>query len=49
MIMFLGGAECEASQTLEDNGLIKDLGQALGMTGLKSVRWKHIYIYIYIC
>ena len=30
---------------LEDSGLIKDLGQVLGAAGLRSVRWKHIYIY----
>jgi hypothetical protein len=47
MIMLLGGAGCEASQTLEDSGLIKDSGQALGATGLRSVRWKHIYTCIY--
>jgi hypothetical protein len=28
---------------LEDSGLIKESGQALGATGLRSVRWKHIY------
>jgi hypothetical protein len=28
---------------LEDSGLIKDSDQALGATGLRSVRWKHIY------
>jgi hypothetical protein len=39
-------AGCEASQTLKDSELIKDLGQALGAAGLRSVRWKHIYIYI---
>ena len=38
MIMLLGGARCETFQTLEDSGLIKDLGQALGMTRLKYVK-----------
>ena len=43
MIMLPGGAGYEASQTLEDSGLIKDSGQVVGATGLRSVRWKHIY------
>jgi hypothetical protein len=30
------GVGCEASQTLEDSGLINDLGQAFGATGLRS-------------
>jgi hypothetical protein len=43
MIMLPGGAGYEASQTLEDSGLIKDSGQALGATRLRFVCWKHIY------
>ena len=37
MIMLSGGAGYEASQTLEDSGLIKDSCQALGATGLRFV------------
>uniref|UniRef100_A0A2N9EM91 Uncharacterized protein n=1 Tax=Fagus sylvatica TaxID=28930 RepID=A0A2N9EM91_FAGSY len=41
MIMLPGGAGYEASQTLEESGLMKNSSQALGATGLRSVRWKY--------
>uniref|UniRef100_A0A2N9GDW0 Reverse transcriptase Ty1/copia-type domain-containing protein n=1 Tax=Fagus sylvatica TaxID=28930 RepID=A0A2N9GDW0_FAGSY len=36
-----GEAGCELSQTLKENGLMKNSSQALGATGLRSVRWKY--------
>ena len=41
MIMLPGGAGYEASQTLEESGLMKNSSQALGATGLRSVQWKY--------
>jgi hypothetical protein len=38
MIMLPEGVGCEASKMLEDSGLKKDSGQALGVTGLRFVR-----------
>uniref|UniRef100_A0A2N9H4Y7 CCHC-type domain-containing protein n=1 Tax=Fagus sylvatica TaxID=28930 RepID=A0A2N9H4Y7_FAGSY len=36
-----GEAGCEFSQTLKENGLMKNSSQVLGATGLRSVRWKY--------
>jgi hypothetical protein len=41
MIMQPGEAGCEFSQTLKVSGLMKNLSQMLGATGLRSVRWKY--------
>jgi hypothetical protein len=41
MIMQPGEAECEFFQTLKESELMKNSSQALGATGLRSVRWKY--------
>ena len=41
MIMLPEGAGYEASQTLEESGLMKNSSKALGATGLRSMRWNY--------
>ena len=41
MIMQPGEVGCEFSQALKESGLMKNSSQALGATGLRSMRWKY--------
>uniref|UniRef100_A0A2N9GHN6 Uncharacterized protein n=1 Tax=Fagus sylvatica TaxID=28930 RepID=A0A2N9GHN6_FAGSY len=40
-LAYPGEARCEFSQTLKESGLMKNSSRALGVTGLRSVRWKY--------